>query len=43
MADQNYQTILNRLVTECPMLGRPLAYAEKIRSERLSFFLENTG
>ncbi len=43
MADQNYQTILNRLITECPMLGRPLAHAEKIRSERLAFFLENTG
>jgi hypothetical protein len=43
MTDEDYQSALRRLVAECPTLGRPLAHANKIRTERLQFFLDNTG
>ena len=43
MTDQNYKSALGRLVEQCPTLGQPLAHAETIRGERLSFFLENSG
>jgi hypothetical protein len=42
-ADQNYQDALDRLAAKCPVLARPLTHADKIRAERLSWFLDNTN
>ncbi len=42
-ADQNYQGTLDKLAAKCPVLARPLTHADKIRAERLSWFLNNTN